>query len=290
MNMTYDDNSQLINPSQVSGIIKQYLELNIIDIDNLSKKISIFPGLEYDILYYSQISDNFEKATCLVLFVFEDQIKVKIRKKYSLITNENKPIIAESAKCNCVLNPNDIHKYDEPIIEYIAIKNISSISYKKNKVEVSILLLGISATIVKAVIVRLEFFEDTSTESTKYVELEGGKNYKITHKTEAGETVEGDYAVLAILCEKYTPLRDIDKNCIIRENVRMNNYVYNSAPCSKDDFMTSPPVKNVIISVKDLSEKLEDSELVTSNIYLDKVLDCTLLPEQNIEGDIAEGT
>ena len=186
--------------------------------------------------------------------------------------------------CNCILNPPLNTDYDEPLVYFIPIANIIDIKYigtqndNKNKREdVHVMLLGISATMVKAIVLRLEFFDDAINDAVKYVEMKAGNIYDIAYEDKDGTIYESRAKVIRIEedpdgCECCKPGKGF-----VRENVGGNNIIYTSCCHHKNDFIQEPPVPLVKIIV----DTSEDFSGRYETILLHEIRDCTLVSDES---------
>ena len=254
--------------------------------------ILIFENMEYQFMFYDANFGTLRSLIGLVTNVYEDQIKIKYVQnrntdtlncaccdKKNICKKSNDPTNQPPMPtCNCILNPPDVSKYDEPQTYFIPIRNLVSVKYIKSdqppkpdkKEGVKVVLLGISATMVKSIIIRLDFFDDSIEDAVKYVEMQAGSIYDIAFE-EKGTTYESRVKVIKI--EEITdgcPCQP--DNSIVREYVGMDNSVYHVC-CKKDDFMQQPPVKRVRITV----DTSEDFSGRYEAIMLDSIRDCTLV-------------
>lgn len=293
-----------------------------------SKEILVFPNIEYQFTYYDPYSGSKRSVTGLVTDVWEDRIKIKyVESKNSdtvtgdccncnnLSCNKRKSNYDTSKSsnttktCNCIYNAStsDTSKYDDPKVFFIPIANIMNVSYvtnnntnslditKENKTEgeVHVMLLGISATTIKAIVVRLEFFDDNIEEAVRYVDLEVGGIYDLTYDCKHRETVY-ESRVKIVKIEECKDDREYHCCCgcntmesddyyqdckpgkgFVRENVGFNNsvYIYHDYRNTKDDFMQAPPVRKIKITV-DTSETFDGRY---ETIMLDSIRDCRLI-------------
>lgn len=289
----------------VKSEINEYLKI-VLGGTN-TKEILVFPDMEYKFSFYDATYGVQKIVTGLVMNVYEDQIKIKCvdtRKDTvdcSKCRNRN---TCEKAKenrnlppmptCNCILNPPDTSKYDDPKIYFIPLANLMDVSYIQNAIPakppkpkggIKVVILGISATIVKAIIIQLEFFDDNSEEAVKYVELQKDGIYDIAYEVK-NTIYESRVKVVAI--EECSD-RPHNHSGIVRENVGMHNSVYDEDCChDKTDFMKESPVRKVKITV-DTSETFDGNLEV---IMLDSIRDCTLvqepIPDEDVNDNIEE--
>lgn len=274
-----------------------YLKLTATQENSRSnKEILVFPNMEYQFTFYDADYGTRRSITALVTKVYEDQIKVKYvpskntdklhckecrktdcPKKYEPIQEGPMPT------CNCILNPADLSFYEEPVTYFIPIANLINAAYVKNptppkpkeKGDVKVMLLGISATMVKAIIIRLGFFDDSIQDAVKYVELKVGGVYDIAYEAPDGTIYESRAKVVKI--EEADDIKSAKPGKgFVRENVGMDGAIYTA--CAKDKFMKDPPAPMVRIIV-DTSENFSGR---FETIYLHTIRDCTCVEEGEI--------
>ena len=278
-----------ISDAKISEYMKLKLKMN--NCSN-SKEISIFPDFEYYFKFYDANYGTLRSLKALVTDVYEDQIRVKyipskeddkLNCKVCKNNNCDNKKIANNAPmptCNCILNPPLNTNYNDPVVYFIPIANIVDVKYitnqnddKNKREDVHVMLLGISATMVKAIILKLEFFDDSINDAVKYVEMEAGNIYDITYEDKDGTIYESRAKVIRIEedpdgCECCKPGKGY-----VRENVGGNNIIYTSNCHHKNDFMQEPPVPLVKIIV----DTSEDFDGRYETILLHNIRDCTLV-------------
>ena len=275
----------------VESEIKEYLSLSLKGLSNV-KEITIIPGMEYQFSFYDPKYGTKRTIIGLVTGVYKDQVKVKCTngkdtvdcgqcsKRNDCAMAKNQPNLYPIFTCNCILNPPDTSKYDDPVTYFIPLDNLMDVSYIKNKPEggVKVMILGISATVVKAIIIGLEFFDDCCSDAVKYVELQKDNIYDIKYEAKNGVLYQNRAKVINIEECNQDFNNDCCRNSIVRENVGMNNRVYCCNGChDKVDFMKAPPVRKINITI-DVSENFDgDTRIIT----LDSIRDCTLVEPEN---------
>lgn len=275
-----------VNRSFINMVIDKSELLEYLKLSSNNKEIFIFPNMEYDFSFYDSNSGILRSLRALVTNVYEDQIKVKhitnagcTCSRCSQLCNKKKINEPPMPTCNCILNPPDVSKYNEPETYFISIHNLVSVSYingpKDRKGDVNVMILGISASMVKAIVVRLEIFDDSKREAIKLVDLKAGNVYNITYEGRDGTIYETTGRVARIeevvdgCCPPVKPGRGF-----VREYVASDNCIYHDArPHDKSDFMNEKPVKMVKI-IMDSSEYYDDS---VEFIMLHSIRDCTLV-------------
>ena len=278
--------------------------LNYLKITNTfnSNEILVFENMEYQFSFYDQDTGSINNLKGLVTNLYEDQIKIKYipnstdcnkcnkRDECSSINTTTSSNNSPMPTCGCILNPPDTSKYDSPKVYFIPIQNIINISYigsssnqndNTNKGGIRVMLLGISASIVKAVVINLDFFDDASKNPFKSIELKKDKIYDITYE-DKDETIYESRAKIISIEDSV----DTDCQCgkgIVRENVGMCNSVYTNNVHTKDSFLREPPVRKIRIIV----DTSEDFNGHLECIMLDSIRDCKLV---SIDDDIDDET
>lgn len=234
--------------------------------------------MEYDFTFYDPTYSKLYYITGLVEDVYEDQIKIKYINN-NKVSNNSVAAFDGMPNCNCALNPPDVSKYEGPITIFIPISNILNIAYKwtrnnssiNDTTEVRVMLLGVSATAIKAIIIRMAFFEDSLEEAVKLVDLKVGNIYDLTYECKDGAIYESRVKVMSIEDAADGPCKP--GRGYVREHVGCGNSVYTDCSCKKDEFMEAPPVKKYKIVV-DTSESFTGRY---ETIMLDAIRDCTLV-------------
>lgn len=286
------ETKRIILNSGVDTNLLYCLKVSMTNADNgVITNTIIFPNMEYDLTFFDSTHAKLYTITALVEDVYEDQIKVKYLKnnnckKCSNNTTSSITTAQGMPNCSCILNPPDLSKYEGPTTFFIPIMNILNVRYRwtpnnnhNDTSEVRVMLLGISATAVKAIIIRMAFFEDNLEEAVKLVDLKAGNIYDITYESNDGATYESRVKVMNIEECPDTPCKP--GKGYVREHVGCGNSVYTNCACSKDEFMSAPPMKKIRIIV-------DTSESFTGRyeaIMLDAIRDCTLVLEADGSDD-----
>lgn len=259
--------------------------------------------MEYKFTFFDPNTGGVQTIIGLVKAIYENQIKIV----YSSTSNSK---CANCSKCNectqsstssstttegmptcsCVLNPPDYSKYNEIKTYFVPVSNIIDVSYlvygssnneetKESEEDIEVMLLGISATIVKAIVIRLGILDDSIQDAVRYVELETGGIYDIAYECKDGTIYESRVKVVKI--------EEVDGNeteCktgkgFVREHVGCHNAIYTTSCKPRDEFMNAPPVRKVRITI-DTSETFSGRYEVIS---LASIRDCTLVQGPNEE-------
>lgn len=296
MNQIWTNPSALRSQVLTTGIkssLVECLKLSRLNPDtNKETELIIFPNIEYKFTYFDDKTGEVCTAIGLIEKVYSDQIKIKQSQSKSNDKDEDdyerygcrRP---ESHK-NCVIDGNNT-KYTEPTTLFIPVANIASVSCicnttnkKDNKEGLYIMLMGISATVVTAVIVRLAFFDDCREEAIKYVNLEVGGVYDIAYEGNDGRIYENRAKIMQIEDNRNNfhsrPRKDYVRETR-KEHVGFNNAIYIDQTRNKDEFMTGVPVRDIEIIV-------DTSEFFTGcyeSISLSAIRDVTLVEVDEVE-------
>lgn len=294
-NPSQERSTSLIN--NVTTELSNYARITIsamVDPSYGSKEVLVFPGMEYIIKYYDTKLGVIKNLVGLVEAVYgeNEQVEPCIWFKYKE-TNESCTVECKSCNracssknnaksipiCNCVLNPPKSDKYTTPVTAYIPVRNILDIKFNRENMSpmeeakrergTRVMILGISATTVQAIVIHLEFFDDCLEDAVKYVDLSVGNIYNVVYLSKRDNTIYEFRGKLESIQEF------IDEPCkngkgFVRETVECGNSVI-SSKASKKDFMEAPPVKKV----KLIFDTSEDFSGHYTTITLDSIRDCS---------------
>lgn len=297
------------NPSYKRSFTSNTVDISQAKLDTIltlsvgDKSITIIPQFEYWFQFYDPVYGTIRNLKALVEDILDNnQIKVKYIKSenqdfvdcnkckckcQNWIDNSKEDRQKPMPTCNCILNPPDMSKYEGPITLYIPIENLVNVVYVKSgedkdpkKGETKVMLLGISAEMVKAIIIRMEFFDDSLPDAVKLIDVKVGGIYDIAYQDEDGTIYESRSKVVKIEED------DDHEQCkpgkgFVRECVGSDNSVYYCCDRShsKEDFMQEPPVKKVRLIVDTSEDFIGRYEV----IMLDTIRDCTLVTEAQDE-------
>jgi hypothetical protein len=150
----------------------------------------------------------------------------------------------------------------------------------KHKGETKVMILGISATTLKSIVIHLEFLDDSIDNAIKYVDLTANNVYDVayfSHKDNATYEIQGKL----ISIHEYE-----DKPCkpgkgFVRETICHNNNVTIGRPNKKKDFMDAQPVKKV----KLVFDTSEDFSGKYETILLEDIRDCKFVSGESTSED-----
>ena len=298
MNQIWTNPSSIRSHVLTTGIKSSLIEcLKLTRLNPCNKnenELIIIPNFEYKFTYFDDKTGDVRTAIGLVEKVYSDQIKIKQLQSEQSDRDEidhrnHDHFRSECSKNeNCITNSNNT-KYAGPTTLFIPIANITSASCicnttnkKDNKEGLYIMLMGISATVVTAVIVRLAFFDDNRDEAIKYVDLEVGGIYDIAYEGNDGRIYENRAKVMQIEDNRNhfhaRPRRDYVRETR-KEHVGFNNAIYIDNCKHKDEFMAGIPVRDIEIIV-DTSESFTGCY---ESISLSAIRDVTLIVEDKTE-------
>lgn len=157
------------------------------------------------------------------------------------------------------------------------------------KGELRNMILGVSATIVRTIIIRLEFFDDSTDEAIKSIEIAPGGIYDIVYETKDGTIYESRVKVVKIEEDRRHYICKPGKG-FVRENIGEDNIIYTTSCCydkhDKSDYMKESPVP----IVKIIADTSEDFHGQFDIILLHTIRNCTLVQAPNGEEYIPENS
>lgn len=275
-----------------------------------SKRVAIVPGWEYRFVFYDSNESKKIDTIAMVKCIYTDSVCIVAKndpsnkkdcsmcsnteciKRNSAFSNTNNTVV-----CNCFTsNKPDMNNYSTPKMYYVPIGNIMDVEYiKKDKPKdkergTKVVLLGISATMLRALILHLEFFDDKVENAVKYVDIEVGGTYNFVYQCGGRRPTiyEVEGKVVSIEEVREQPCKT-DKQ-FVRE-VGKNDFIYEccNSSTSKEEFIKGVPVKAIKIVV-DTSTVFESK---VETIMLDSIRDCIKISSANdnagIEIDPCEG-
>ena len=301
-NPSQERSTSLIN--NVTSEISNYIRIKIsslVDLGCASREVLVFPGMEYIIKYHDTKLGIIKNLTGLVEAVYgesegvEPCILFKYREDSKFCTEDcklcnrtcSRKINSKSIPiCNCVLNPPKSDKYTNPVVEHIPVRNILDIKYNrenmspmeevKRKGGTRVMILGISATTIQAIVIHLEFFDDCLENAVKYVDLKVGNIYDVTYFSKRDKTIYEIRGKLESI-QEFTDEPAKNGKGFVRETVGCCNGII-SSKINKKDFMEAPPVKRVKL-IFDTSENFCGEY---NTILLDDIRDCSLITGDDV--------
>lgn len=260
------------NKSEMIGCLKWS---KIDSCRNEINTITVMPGLEYAFKYMEPDTGNMVSIKAIAIDFFKDCIKVKcierLQEQNSVFNNCHMHM-----GCQCI--ENYTVKNDETDILFIPTANIINIKeclYDKRNKEVRVLILGISAEIVKAIVINMSIFDDRYEDAVKKITLEAGKIYDISYME--NNTIYNCTGKIVHIEEDDNSVINTPPCCHVREHVRnCDSYYMGFDDVSKEEFMNANPVNRVKI-IMDTSEMFSGDY---ETIFLDSIRDCTLVDNE----------
>lgn len=311
--------ANIVNLMRTESSIENHMELSIYkstcDNKTLKKTVLIFTGYEYTVKYMDATTGCTKTITGLVESITGDNSNTSgqyITMKYydtstSTTTDSDADISVTKGlpNCGCVFNKPDDSKYAEPITIDIPVANISDVNYVRGsgtgtcpprppKKGVKVVLLGISAEVVRAVVINLKMIEDgcSDEDSVKDVNLKVGNVYTIAYYSSKDKAMyEFDGKLVAIKETDQLPSTDSVVRTPTTEQYGMNNSIYNSPTnCTciatdKDAYLCADPMPTDILLTFDISADFS-GEYAT--IMLSWIRDCTPVEESADTGDTTD--
>ena len=286
--------------------IESHMELTLYkstcDNRTLKKTVYIFEGYEYCFKFFDSESGCIRNITGMVESMTGDNsnpngqyITVKYFDTSSSETTSDADVSVTRGlpNCGCFFNKPDAGKYNTPISVDIPISSISDVSYVRGTPEpgkpprkkgVKVVLLGISADIVRAVVINLKMIDDgcDCSDAVRDVNLKTGNIYTIAYYSSRNKAMyEFDGKLISIKETDQLPSTDTVVRCPVCEQVGLGDSIYNSSNCTcvtndKDEYLTSEPMDKDILLTFDISEDFS-GEYAT--IMLSWIRDCKPIAE-----------
>ena len=314
----------LIQSRVVESTLRNYMDLSVQDASNDISNILVFPNKEYVVTFYDSNYGAVRSVTGLVVGMWDDQIKLRyVNEECDQIqcctcadidcaykrglAGSGMASAAYMPTCNCTKNTNGITKYNNLSVVYIPTSNIITVSTPAGsqdscncnggckeppkpdpkESEHKVMVLGISASVVRAIVVHLEFIDDSIEEALKYVDLKVGNTYDISYesnKTHGCHDHQTIYEIRGKLVKIEEVNFDNDKDCqcrngkgFVRENVGLDGSVYTCCYKNKEEFLKAPPIGGIKL-VFDTSETFYGRY---ETIMISSIRDCALVSEGN---------
>ena len=298
----------LVNLMRAESTVNSHLEINVFkytaDNSALKKTIYIFSGYEYEVSFYDEKMGCKRCITGVVDSITGNNfnpsgqfITLKYLEKNDKHENTE---VCGMPPCRCILNKPPLYKYDGPSYIDIPVYNIFDINYlvshnPKPPIPlkgVKVLLVGITATTVKAIIVDLKFLYDGCDQGIKAVSLEVGKTYNVAYYSLKDRTV---YEITG----KLINISEVDRPVNIDSAVRFTqDYTTTSDPdsCEFDKNSTGnrrdingykslSPISNKDVSlVFDTSTEYEGEY---QTIMLSWLRDCDLVESEEDDTEVS---
>lgn len=302
-NRTSCNNSVIVNLSNIESSIEEHLELSLYkrtsDNRTLKKTVMVFPGYEYEITYRDDGSGQCHKVKGLVYSI--SGYGTNLSSQIITMKYKNKPPKPESGcdkeitqglpNCGCVLKkPNDNKYFDETTTVDIYVAYITDINYIGSGVRpeppvpprkmVKVVLLGISADIIRAVVINLKMLEDDKKEAVRDVCMKTGGIYTVTYFNAKDRAIyEFNGKLISI---KETDQVPDPANCIVRktEHVGMADSIYEECEMcftEVDSYLNSCCIKKDVLLTFDTSIDFSGEY---ESIMLSWIRDCKVIDEE----------
>ena len=300
-----DSNYRFLTAVSTEADLKEYLEVTLTKQKDtgrtLRKIVMVFPGYEYQIVYWDTDNCCIVKATGLVQAVSESTITLKyfdfpISGDGESPSVDTRTVQQGMPNCGCVFNKPNSKIYCGPNTAFIPVMNISDINYsglapspcKPPKEMVKTVLLGISAEIVRAVSINLKMLEDNCDNAVKDIVLQVGNVYTVVYRDKKNRaTYEFDGKLMGI-AETNKECKDgvsiVRTPCDNCQTVGMGDSIYNAQNCDtcnktdKDAYMESDGLQNDVILTFDTSLTFTGDY---ENIMLSQIRDVKLLEDHH---------
>lgn len=276
--------------------IVDHMELSLYkstcDNHTLKKTVLIFTGYEYMVTFFDiEAGKSRTLKGRIESFTGDNSANHYFTLRYVPECPKPDTSVTEVVKgmpnCGCVFNKPSDDKYPVSKTVDVYVSMITDINYCAEcipqpcipKKGVKVVLLGIGAEIVRAVVVNLKLLEDGCgcEDAVRDVNLRTGNVYTIAfYNSKDNAMYEFDGKLVAIKETQNEPSKD----SVVRvsENCGLSNSIYNSkCDCGcMDDYLTSDPLKNDVLLTFDTSTDFSGEY---QSIMLSWVRDCTPIKE-----------
>ena len=301
-----------VNFRDVDSRILKYLEVTIYktstcDSKTYRKIVNIMEGLEYIITYFdpemmkkytitgmvesfSETANNASSRTLTIKCLPETPRGVK--------DIDDPTIVRGMPRCTCVYGKQTgFNKYSECIRYTIPLANISDIipippecdvdpKDIKHRKGYKVMLLGLSATTLRAIVINLKLFADDSDDAIREIDLEIGKIYNILHYDHHAKALFEFTGKLVNIIETNNPPIDdtiVRESSVCKKEIPgVGNSIYTSNEETKEDYLSSENIRNDIKLVFDTSETFNG---VLESIMLSSIRDCEYVSDGDDSGD-----
>lgn len=287
-----------VNLVRTESSIVDHMELSLYkstcDNRTLKKTVLVFIGYEYTVSFYDIRSNKLVTITGVVESFTGDNISagnqyftLRYIPETSTSSDVDKEVIKGLPNCGCVFNKPSADKYQSSTTIDIYPAVITDMNYaseyvpqhKVPKKGVKVVLLGISAELVRAVVVNLKLLEDGCgcEDAVRDVNLKVGNIYTIAYFNSKDMTMyEFDGKLVAIKETELKPSKDsVVRQC---ENVGLGDSIYTSnCECGcTDDYLTSDPLSTDVLLTFDTSTDFTGEY---QSVMLSWIRDCKPISE-----------
>ena len=297
-NGSVSGSKNFVNLVRTESSIVDHMELSLYkstcDNRTLKKTVLVFIGYEYTVSFYDIRSNKLVTITGVVESFTGDNISagnqyftLRYIPETSINSDVDKEVIKGLPNCGCVFNKPSVDKYQGSTTIDIYTAVITDMNYTSEYVPhpgvpkkgVKVVLLGISAELVRAVVVNLKLLEDgcNCEDAVRDVNLRTGNTYTIAYFNSKDKTMyEFDGKLVAIKETELKPANDsVVRQC---ENVGLGDSIYTSdCECGcTDDYMTSDPLSTDVLLTFDTSTDFTGEY---QSIMLSWIRDCKPIDE-----------
>ena len=300
------NNSTFVNFMNSESSIVSHMELTLFkttcDYKTLKKTVFIFAGYEYTIDFFDFGIGRSNKITGRVDSINGDNsnqmsqsLTVTYLVKPGSSTNDDTVSVTRGPICECHNKPN-ADKYNTTATVTIPINNITDVHYtgsnpidpeNKPKKGVEVVLLGISAEMVRAVAINLKMIDDACDEAVKDIYMKVGGIYNIAYMDPIEKTMYEIQGRLLAINE--TENNVSNSNSVVRqcgnEQYGLNNSIYNTGcncecgSTDKDNFITSDTIEKEVLLTMDCSMDFSGHY---HTIKLSTIRDCSVIDESGV--------
>lgn len=306
-------NSTFVNFMNSESSIVSHMELTLFkqtcDYKTLKKTVFIFIGYEYTIDFFDYGIGRANKITGRVDSINGDNsnqmsqsLTVTYLNKPNDSVDDNTVSVTRGPICGCQNKPNN-DKYNTTTTVTIPISNITDVCYTGNnpidpenkpKKGVEVVLLGISAEMVRAVAINLKMIDDNADEAVKDIFMKVGGIYNIAYIDPAEKSmyeITGRLLAISETENKVSTSNSVVRQCA-NEQYGLNNSIYNTGcncecgSTDKDDFMNSDTIEKEVLLTMDCSMDFSGHY---HTIKLSTIRDCSVVDESGVK-DPTDGT
>ena len=305
-------NSTFVNFMNSESSIVSHMELTLFkqtcNYETLKKTVFIFVGYEYTFEFFDYSIGRKNKITGRVDAIHGDnsnQMSQSISVTYLVNhsgTDDNTTSVTRGPICGCQNKPN-ADKYNTTATVTIPVGNITDVLYTGNnpidpenkpKKGVEVVLLGISAEMVRAVAINLKMIDDSAEDAVKDIFMKVGGVYNIAYMDPVEKSM---YEITGrLLAINETDNNVSNSNSVVRqcanEQCGLNNSIYNAGckceSCStdKDNFITSDIIEKEVLLTMDCSMDFSGHY---HTVKLSTIRDCSVVDESGVK-DPTDGT
>lgn len=278
----------IVRRDQRSPIAKlnRYLTLEFPGPENKGKPINVIPGFTYSFRYFDAKRQEMITASNVQVL---NILNVTRDPKEAVIQFINTPESDVVGVCD----KNQTHFQQARTMSF-PLANLKEISYygdeqtctcTKDTWRNIIMVLGITATEMQIIILKLKFFNDSSSESFKQIVLKPNTKYKFTYYSYKEETSKEVTGTLKCLTRTEKPV-EARPDCFIRESESVQNMF--EEIIEEHEFVHQKPVHDFFDCDKmyhDYQLLIEKEDGQRGYFYLSQLRDCDVVETESTEPD-----